>query len=358
MISVVAAVALFRPLSVTEGRLADLGFLKNELKGVQVVQLGEASHGTAEFSLMKVRLVRYLHEELGYNTLALEAGTLEAGLAGLKRADLSAPALMESVMFAGMHGKEMLSLFEYLKSKPKLKLIGLDPQFSSNEVLTLAPQAVQDKTLADTFAKRLGEPYQYRNQPDQDQFRKQRDAYLAWLKGVGRDLSSASSSPQVFVLKVGIEGLIKYWNYEPGTPQMSLFARRDEVLFDNLMAQAPNQKVIVWAHNGHIGKGIGYKILGDFLVEQYKQKTYSIGLFARSGHYKQHWSGQVNPWAPAADGLESKFPKGDGAWFAKAAELRGNGTAYEPENGGVIPFNPAERFNGLILINRVSPPTK
>ena len=51
----------------------ELHALKPALQDVSVVGLGEATHGTHEFFAIKGRLVRFLVEELGFTTLALEA---------------------------------------------------------------------------------------------------------------------------------------------------------------------------------------------------------------------------------------------------------------------------------------------
>lgn len=360
MILLAACLFQFVPVSLGAPDFKDLSFLATELKGVQVVQLGEASHGTAEFTLLKTRLVKYLHEHLGFNVLAIEAGVMESGLAGLHRSRLSEAALMQSVLFGGMHGQEVQRVFGYLKSKPKLRLIGLDPQFSSNDVLTLVPEALRplDANLADQAGKRLGEPYQYRGKTaNADEFRRLRDAYLRWLDTMKSGLANAASTDAVRVMKAGIDGLRFYWNYEPETPPTDLFARRDEAMFRSLMAQIGKDKVIVWAHNGHIGRGLGYRILGDHLHDKFGRATFALGAVAKEGEFKQHWDGGIKPWEAEPSGIESRFPKDGDAWFCRTRDLS-QGSAFEPENGGVIRFVPSARFDGMICIRKVTPPTK
>ena len=41
------------------------------------MQLGESGHGVREFNLAKVRLIRFLHEEMGFDVLAFESGLFE-----------------------------------------------------------------------------------------------------------------------------------------------------------------------------------------------------------------------------------------------------------------------------------------
>lgn len=62
------------PLRSTEpgGSTADLRALGAMIGDAQVVGLGEATHGSHEFFTMKERIFRYLVEEKGYTTFALE----------------------------------------------------------------------------------------------------------------------------------------------------------------------------------------------------------------------------------------------------------------------------------------------
>jgi erythromycin esterase len=57
---------------------ASLARIGRALNGVDVVFLGESSHGDGGAHLARVRLVRYLHERLGFDLIAWEAGTREA----------------------------------------------------------------------------------------------------------------------------------------------------------------------------------------------------------------------------------------------------------------------------------------
>ena len=51
----------------------DLTFLKNELQGKQLVMLGEQTHMYGNIFEMKARVVEYLHQELGFTTIAMES---------------------------------------------------------------------------------------------------------------------------------------------------------------------------------------------------------------------------------------------------------------------------------------------
>ncbi len=51
----------------------DLGFFRDIAGDARVVSLGENTHGTRDFFEMKARILRFLVEEMGFNTFAIEA---------------------------------------------------------------------------------------------------------------------------------------------------------------------------------------------------------------------------------------------------------------------------------------------
>ncbi|PEN47982.1 erythromycin esterase, partial [Bacillus toyonensis] len=56
----------------------DLSFLKEAVQDKRIVVLGESTHGAKEMNLSKIRMIKYLHEEMGYDVIAFESGFAEA----------------------------------------------------------------------------------------------------------------------------------------------------------------------------------------------------------------------------------------------------------------------------------------
>jgi hypothetical protein len=50
----------------------DFSFLKEVLKSKRIVALGESSPGFGDLQLLKGKMVKYLHDELGYEVLLME----------------------------------------------------------------------------------------------------------------------------------------------------------------------------------------------------------------------------------------------------------------------------------------------
>lgn len=354
-----------RPVLIESKEFDDLEFLKARLQHVQVVEIGEATHGAAEFYRLKTRLVRFLHEELGFNTLIIESGVIETTLAMASRKRYSPDSLLDATVFENFRWQESRPLFEYLISRPKLTAVGMDPQFSSDEVLRLAAETVRplDAQLADQLQSRLGEPYQYMGLTSQpEQFRSKRDAFLKWLGDAQRRVSSLSSThkgnTQLQVLASSLADLKRYWNYEPTTAPFERFGLRDKIMAENAIRKIGSQKAIIWAHNGHIGKGLGYKIAGDHLRDKLGNKLFSIGLFGVRGSFYEHWTKQVKPWLEVPSSLVSDFSGPGDAWFSSTDGMTKKTRAYEPENGGTIEFVPSDRFQAVFVVKNLTPPKR
>jgi len=207
------------PIQISGDDFGDLRTIDALIGSRTIVELGEATHGGAEFYRLKLRLVKYLHEKRGFNVLAIEAGMIETGLAALRRDELSARDFMISTVSGGMRWREMVPLFDYIKSRPQLRLIGIDPQFSATEVLEFSHDAVAPyrPKLAAQIRQRLGEPYQYQalRTSDAAGYARAETAYVAWLEATQAHLeqirAQREDSPRLTILKQGLIGLRDYW---------------------------------------------------------------------------------------------------------------------------------------------------
>lgn len=353
------------PVSISTKDLGDLSFLKAELQGKQLVELGEATHGGAEFYRLKTRIMRYLHESLGYDTLILESGVLETTLAMEQRNGMSSDSLMDSTVFANFRWQESRPLFDYLKAHPKLRVIGIDPQFSSDAVLDLTAVLIRpyDVEFAKEVNQRLGGGYQYMgltNKPEE--FGKARDSYVAWLndsvKRLGKIKPKLQDISRFQLVTTAFKDLSEYWNYKPDSSPTERFMLRDRIMARNVTRLLGKDKGILWAHNGHIGKGLGYKVMGDFVRDALGQKAYALGIFAQKGSYYAHWQNSTASWSTDAAGFESQFPTTGEAWFTQSSRFSAPVKAWEPENGGLITFVPSKRFDGVLVVTSLNPPTK
>jgi erythromycin esterase len=68
----------FNSVSPADTDFSDLAPLKAFLRDASVVMLGEQSHGDGTTFLAKIRLTKYLHQELGFDVIAFESGLYDS----------------------------------------------------------------------------------------------------------------------------------------------------------------------------------------------------------------------------------------------------------------------------------------
>jgi erythromycin esterase len=111
-------------------KFENLSSLKESLKDVEIVSLGENTHGLGEVFKAKVDLVKFLHQEMGFNLVLFESGYGDAGLAWEKLDSLSTKEFTNSFTSNYYyHSEEIRDLMEYVKSQDKnLVIQGFDCQ--------------------------------------------------------------------------------------------------------------------------------------------------------------------------------------------------------------------------------------
>ncbi|MFD2878067.1 erythromycin esterase family protein [Paenibacillus rhizoplanae] len=138
---------------------SDLAFLQPILADKRIVSLGEASHGAAEYNSVKVRLIKYLHEKLGYNVIAFESNLADAAAAYTQVQELKPQELMENSIYGVWQVEENLPLFEYIAEQSRtdhpLMLTGFDSQAATDSFITFVEQwfAGVDSSKAKAFTR-------------------------------------------------------------------------------------------------------------------------------------------------------------------------------------------------------------
>ncbi|RPJ83556.1 MAG: hypothetical protein EHM13_07155 [Acidobacteria bacterium] len=116
---------------------ADMEPLRTAIRNARVVVLGEESHGDGATFLAKGRLVKFLHERMGFDVLAWEAGLFNAHDMDAAVRDRS--VLLDDAMGRGLFpiwalSAQVKSVFEYARSvagtRTPLEMAGFDHQFS------------------------------------------------------------------------------------------------------------------------------------------------------------------------------------------------------------------------------------
>jgi erythromycin esterase len=110
--------------------------LDSLFNGVEIVMLGEQSHGDGTTFDTKIKLIQYLHEKQGFDILAFEAGFYDCNKAWLSivnggPADI---AMGKSIITLWSNSKQFIPLSNYIDScvltGHPLQLMGFDIQFT------------------------------------------------------------------------------------------------------------------------------------------------------------------------------------------------------------------------------------
>ena len=110
--------------------------LKTILKDVEIVMLGEQTHGEATTIETKIKLIKYLHQEMGFDILAFESGFYDCQ----KTWNLIEQGWeVDSTLALGVYGlwslmKEFKPLVEYIENQREssnpLVVSGFDQSFT------------------------------------------------------------------------------------------------------------------------------------------------------------------------------------------------------------------------------------
>jgi erythromycin esterase len=300
---------------------SDLSFLDSLLEDKKIVQLGESSHGSAEFNHIKVRLIKYLHQELGFDVISFESSLQGCHLANQNMSSYSSGV---RCIFGVWRTAEVEALFQYIKATQQtdrpLILSGVDIQNSSqldsaeNYKSYLAPFIVDLQQLEQDFINSLlDDIFTYNdsfsdcysdNLSDSsdgciyinDNFATLRDQ-AAQAHAVMSTISEEAYAQDGNIVDIKIAKRLfwsmQYFIEHLYQQMLNAPARewvRDEGMAGNasfLMEQVYSEKkMIVWAHNGHIAYGyqdqregiVSMTSMGMLLKQAWQEQIYTIGL--------------------------------------------------------------------------------
>lgn len=284
----------------------DLKPLEKLIGKADFVALGEAIHTSGGFYVAKHRLFRFLVEEMGFRGFGLENPWTKAeGVARyVETCEGSAREAMVP-LFGVWESAETLELVEWMcewnrthpKKKDKLFFYGYDIQDTA---------AASGPALID-FLKRIGVPEDdpkiaailgcdnvvdrfFPFEPFPEERYQQCMAALDEVEELfdedEREIVRLTSKEDLGWAKVHLVSLQKYQEemFYLFTDEVRAFRVRDEGMA--IVAQAirklrgPREKVVLWAHNAHIGKNRAYDLdsMGTFLDESLGRDYVALAL--------------------------------------------------------------------------------
>lgn len=391
---------------------SDLAFLNDLIGDRSVVQLGESSHGTAEFNHLKTRMIKYLHQEKGFNVVAFESGFFEGVYSDSIRATGSGDELMRFI-FGVWNTNEVIELFRYVsetQSGPSpLRLAGFDIQISSpyySRLQAFIGNIPESETLTDSFKQELiGNARQV--QALQTDFQSQ-DCFSssfvvsAACRDIANDMSDLKDvmlrnserlaaipdqDRDITILGIALYAATQQLDYSPTwlLRGMQISSELRDLgmatVFDRLMNDLfPNEKIVIWAHNGHIRhaqspltvvSGNGNLLdapFGSYLKSSIPDDLYTIGLFMLRGETADNSGRSLAVEPPRNDSLEAiaHSVRKAGILIESSPDLErvdGNAFLFEPTRShiwggsfGTYSFVPSDQFDAMIFIDKSSVP--
>ncbi|MGD8188376.1 erythromycin esterase family protein [Brevibacillus ginsengisoli] len=405
--------------SLTSEDYKDLAFLKPLLKDKTVVCLGENFHRVAEYSSMKTRLIKYLHEELDFDVIAFESGLGDSFAAYENAGNLTSKEMMQRSIFPIWHSQETLGLFDYIKkqrgTKDPLYLAGYDMQFTSayltqfiaNWISKVDKNQGQDyfnfemQTITDFYAVLNKYGLDSDSNPQakkeikvvKDKYEPKYKALIQFIKDHKEQLAAQyPTNPHMVEIAVKtLEDRIKFIEMAMyGTKESYEF--RDRIMADNvewlMKVMYPGKKVILWAHNDHLAKNTSkiatkekgkwinsFTSMGELLQKKLKDKEYVMGLYMNSGKASTISTQKLFEIKPMPKGsLENlimqsgykiaftdlskhKSPNPNNAWMFKPIYAAEDGMTSEIIEPMSMKFVPKEQFDGIIVFDKVKEPT-
>lgn len=287
---------------------SDLGFLTGTLKNKRIVMLGEFSHGVKEINILKIRLIKFLHEKMGYNVLVFESDLAAVAAMNAQKMTMDYANLVYQGLPGIWYTHEYREFMKYLKENPKLQLAGVDPQYqTSNTKFYLkrllykidsvaANQVFYAEQSAETFFRKIRDTSFIKSK----EFVIKLDSCLGNYAIVKKSLSTYKK----LILQQGFSD-VQYGFIEriPDTRIKALqylskyqhdfsnrFTSRDSIMAEGLQwiidEVYPAEKIIVSAHNYHISKIAGeLPVMVSLLPDKLKNQSYVIGVFGLQGEY-------------------------------------------------------------------------
>lgn len=392
----------------------DLEFLRDVLKDKRIVFLGENSHGISEFTTLKSRIIRFLHEELSFNVLAFEANASDAYAANFSIKNGDALSNIHNSISAYWHVEEIVPLFKYItqthKSAEPINIAGIDLTLSNgnlpftshlHEILyPLNAEYAQEFYKYDSIFSIEGVQYYWMGNRFSSDDRNKRlkfeqehlNRYIQLLQYLEDNKYRIRSDIDLKSAKHYIQNRIDYihWRAQDTTymaEQLNVTEKhwtasrllsryRDARMSNNLVFLSeqlyPDEKIIVWAHNAHIQK------YGNDMPNHpgIFESAYTIPLFCYEG--EGSWGKSFDP--SSADNIYRFIISEDSTSIEKILNSTGYAISFvdmqneTKSNGNSWMFDKSRfhfwdgsnnsevnairnLYDGIILIKQVNPPT-
>ena len=328
--------SVVRSIEPADTDFSDLSGLAAAIGSSRIVLLGEQTHGEASTFLAKTRIIHFLHEKMGFNVLAFESGFYDCARIwdNTQHGGTFSKEVIGSLFYMYATSHQMQPLFDYIQGRlhrpDSLIVTGFESQHTGADAKKdLFPDwetyfRQQDPGMLDadwelfrrvSLATFASPAYRPTEEEKKIFFRKLAEVKATLSKPARARSASANSGPAGLMggghfsnsggfwyqVARSIESqAVRYWGIVKDNANT-----RDRQMAENLIWLAekafPDQKIIVWAHNGHIAKntdqlqsasgGVDAGFLSSFVPmgaaihAHFGDRAFHIGFSAAEGTY-------------------------------------------------------------------------
>lgn len=348
-----------RSIDAADEDFSDLEPLIDAIGTTQVVQLGEPSHGAGSSFAAKVRLIKFLHQRMGFDVLVWESGMhgMRLAQAGMRAGDDAVTAAHKGIFTIWSNTQQVKPLLEYVKASQSstrpLEMAGFDQQFTARgafEAFATDLRAFVSKVHDPQLRKRSQElaeqalaGYERCAENDLKGLETLNEAIPA-LRKIMTEQSSAfeqvHGSTEISFMQHALENMRIMGEakvaIDPKTQGTVAASFRNRTLYFN-RREAQNarnlrwlietgyagRKILVWAHNVHIinahfepefraahlqAQPDGMMPTGAYVADWLADKAYTIAFTAYDGRDGWVTSNVVTSLPPVAqDSLEARL---------------------------------------------------
>ncbi len=283
---------------------SDLKFLKETLKGVDIVALGEVSHGDGTTFETKVRLVKFLHEELGFDVLAFESGLYDCKKAWelITQGETADSTAGKGVFAIWSKSSQVAPLFQYIENqkngKYPLILAGFDFQFTAS--------ASKDYLVADFISFLNGLGIKLGDTDDFSDFTRTLQSLIEdenYSENISLLIKCFDRIEQE-LYRVELTREVSFWLQWIKSTKNLVTDRnhRDKYMAENFIwlkdQYYPNKKIICWGASSHFMFNSShlnvrfldkFPTMGDSIKIRYNNRFYTIGFTDYAGERGTLW---------------------------------------------------------------------